>query len=179
MELQLQTRTYHLILGQWKIPFDTMLHYATKLNLITEKGRWCDLGVDSVFVTTLLTDLIELTVNWFFITPCWLIEFDIVENKRRRRAGDIRAVYRVIINYSVFVSSARQSWQDRSSSPSFSRSDSCCDSSACDLCASDTVVWLVSLCDSNTDQRCDCYLELWLKNQPEELCKSKVKASDA
>ena len=119
------------------------------------------------------------TVDWFFITPCWLIEFDIVENKRRRRAGDIRAVYRVIINYSVFVSSARQSWQDRSSSPSFSRSDSCCDSSASDLFASDTVVWLDSLCDSNTDQRCDCYLELWLKNQPEELCKSKVKASDA
>ena len=72
------------------------------------------------------------TVDWFFITPCWLIEFDIVENKRRR-AGDIRAVYRVIINYSVFVSSARQSWQDRSSSPSFSRIDSCCDSSACGL----------------------------------------------
>ena len=135
MELQLQTRTYHLILGRWKIPFDTMLHYATKLNLITEKGRWCDLGVDSVFVTTLLTDFLLHLVDWFLVhTHCWLIEFDIVENKRRRRAGDIRAVYRVIINYSVFVSSARQSWQDRSSSPSFSRIDSCCDSSASDLC---------------------------------------------
>ena len=64
MELQLQTRTYYLILGQWKIPFDTMLHYATKLNLITEKGRWCDLGVDSVFVTTLLTDFLLHTVDW-------------------------------------------------------------------------------------------------------------------
>ena len=169
MELQLQTRTYHLLLGQWKNPLDTMLHYATNLNLITENGRWCDLGVDSVFVTTLLTDFSLHTVDWL----------NLILSKTN--GGGEQVTSEPCIAWSLiiqFLSRAR----DRAGRiallpPLFPWIDSCCDSSASDLCT--TVVWLVSLCDSNTDQRCDCYLELWLKKQPEELCKSKVKASDA
>ena len=189
MELQLQTRTYHLTLGQWKIPFDTMLHYATKLNLITEKGRWCDLGVDSVFVTTLLTDFFcGHTVDWFDRIH-WYTDFSLHTVDwlnlilSKTNGGGEQVTSEPCIAWSLiiqFLSPAR----DRAGRiallpPLFHGLTAVATRLLVDLSTLDTVVWLVSLCDSNTDQRCDCYWELWLKNQPEELCKSKVKASDA
>ena len=148
-----------------------MLHYATKLNLITEKGRWCDLGVDSVFVTTLLTDFLLHTVDWL----------NLILSKTN--GGGEQVTSEPCIAWSLiiqFLSPAR----DRAGRiallpPLFHRLTAVATRLLVTCVTSDTVVWLVSLCDSNTDQRCDCYLELWLKNQPEELCKSKVKASDA
>ena len=168
--MEVRTRL-SLILGQWKISFDTMLHYATKLNLITEKGRWCDLGVDSVFVTTLLTDFSLHTVDWLNLIlsktngggeqvtsePCiaWSLIIQFL-SPARDRAGRIALLPNLFHGLTAVATRLLLTCVPRTL---------LCDSSPCV-----TVTRIKGV---------TVYLELWLKNQPEELCKSKVKASDA